>query len=187
MQSMHPAEHRKEKAMSASEQTNLLLMPVAEPPAEYHFKGAGYQLRADFYYKGGGHEVWVPSRFIFDGASIPEIGWSKISTPFNPKIMHAAVVHDWVYYNHQMSRKEADRLFVEMMKESGFDWGKRVVVQGVLSAFGGAFWKNSAQDVKFLKHLWNIHPGPDKTRYRFPTEAQVVIANAKTTSLGKLG
>lgn len=173
--------------MSRGEHINLLLMPVPTPPPEYHFRGAGYQLRTDFYYKGGGHEVWVPSRFIFDGASIPEVGWSKISTPFNPKIMHAAVIHDWVYYNHQMSRKQADRLFVHMLKESGFDWGKRVVVHGVLRTFGGRHWNNSDKYIKLLKHLWNIHPGPDKSKFRFPAEARVTLANANETGLGMLG
>lgn len=158
------------KEIVMSSDTHLLLIPVPESDPKYRFDEPGYQLRVDYLYEGGGHEVWIPRGFIYDGASIPAFAWNKISTPFNPRIMRAAVVHDWVYYNHQMDRDDADELFDHILDEDGFGSTTRWVVRQALALAGGFYWDNDDDDIAFLKHLWNDHPMDNsyKARFKFP-------------------
>ena len=63
----------------------------------------------------------VPAGFIFDGASIPRFAWSVLGvTPYDPKVIAAAVVHDWMYNAKVKSKKDADAIFYYIMKHQGY-------------------------------------------------------------------
>lgn len=62
--------------------------------------------------------------FIFDGASIPRIFWA-FGTPMDPITLLAALVHDYLYRYHQVTRQEADEIFNEILMESGVWFIKR--------------------------------------------------------------
>lgn len=64
--------------------------------------------------------IEVPAGFLFDGASIPRLAWTIIGvTPFDHKIIHAAVIHDWLYSTRSLSRKLSDDVFKRIMKREG--------------------------------------------------------------------
>jgi len=64
--------------------------------------------------------IEVPSGFLFDGASIPRLAWTIIGvTPFDSRIIHAAVIHDWLYSTRSLSRKFSDDVFKRIMKSEG--------------------------------------------------------------------
>jgi hypothetical protein len=58
--------------------------------------------------------ITVPVKFETDFASVPRIFWAVIS----PIDTHAkaAVIHDYLYYTGQYSRKEADKIFKEALE-----------------------------------------------------------------------
>lgn len=64
--------------------------------------------------------IEVPAGFLFDGASIPRLAWTIIGvTPYDNKIIHAAVIHDWLYSTRSLSRKLSDVVFKRIMKSEG--------------------------------------------------------------------
>ncbi len=63
--------------------------------------------------------IAVPSGFCFDGASIPWIAEPITFSPFHPKVMQAAMVHDLLYASGAFSRRDADRLFWAMLRANG--------------------------------------------------------------------
>ena len=74
-----------------------------------------YETTRDYDVTVDGERVVVPKGLRFDGASIPEAAWQLTYTPFHPDVMAAAVVHDWLYYNHQVERETADGIFFDLV------------------------------------------------------------------------
>lgn len=66
-----------------------------------------------------GKRIVVPAGFETDFASVPWLlrGWVARWS----KTARAAIVHDWLYYSHETSRPEADRIFRVALEESNFD------------------------------------------------------------------
>lgn len=56
--------------------------------------------------------------FITDWASIPRILWA-ILAPFDGPILVPSLVHDYLYESHEVSRKEADDIFYNLLREAG--------------------------------------------------------------------
>lgn len=67
----------------------------------------------DVGYKGSGDTITVPAGFITDFASVPRVFWSVF--PRWGKYGNASVVHDYLYFTKDRSRKEADYIFYEGM------------------------------------------------------------------------
>lgn len=82
--------------------------------------------------------IVVPKGFKTDLASIPRIFWS-IYPPFG-LYMNAAIVHDFLYKKH-FPRKEADKLFLKIMKEDGVGWFTRTLFFLTVRTFGLLFYK----------------------------------------------
>jgi len=62
--------------------------------------------------------ITVPRGFLIDGASIPRTMWRLIGSPFLPMFQKAATVHDYLYTHHKVSRKKADQIFREILKDN---------------------------------------------------------------------
>ena len=60
----------------------------------------------------------VPAGFRFE-CSVPMFFRRVLPTPFQPKVMRAAAIHDYLYHNHICSRKEADKIFRETLMQDG--------------------------------------------------------------------
>ncbi len=85
-----------------------------------------------------GVSVDVPAGFETDFASVPRFFW-RIVPPFG-RYSPAAVVHDFLYFSGQVSRKDADETFYRLMGSLGVpDW-KRWAMYYAVRAFGWIAW-----------------------------------------------
>ena len=76
--------------------------------------------------------VVVPPLFLSDGLSIPRLFRSVFSK--SPSYIYAGIAHDYTYriLPHKMTRKQADKLFLQLMKgyKVGF-WTRRAIYRAV--------------------------------------------------------
>ena len=130
-----------------------------------------YEVVRDFEPDGLAHEIVVPKDFHYDGASIPAAAWQLTYTPFHPDVMAAALVHDWLYYNHQVDQETADDLFFDILRANGVGMFKAGTMWIAVRNFGAAFWANDAADLQFLVSLCAALRGrPNFSKYHFPTD-----------------
>lgn len=123
-----------------------LLQPDVRPIDEHY-----YELVELYTYIGKKYKVEVPKGFITDIASIPQFAWSLVGLSPDGLYRAAAIVHDWCYWNYgymkgtvtkkgsaveYVSKREADKLFFEVMKEAGVSAWKRNLMYAAVSLFG---------------------------------------------------
>jgi hypothetical protein len=87
----------------------------------------------------GGH-ITVQSGFTTDLASIPRLFWN-ILPPFG-RYTEAAVVHDFLYRTHTVTRKRADSLFYEMMTVLGVNPTAKWTIYLAVRWFGGKAYRD---------------------------------------------
>lgn len=75
------------------------------------------KLFKNFVVKSLGYIIDVPKGFKTDFASVPRLFWRRL--PKWGKYSYAAVVHDYLYYSHIVSRKKADLIFKDLMLRNG--------------------------------------------------------------------
>lgn len=76
--------------------------------------------------------VVVPPLFLSDGLSIPRLFRSIFSK--SPSYIAAGIAHDWCYriLPHSMTRKQADKLFLKLMRGYGVGfWTRRAIYRAV--------------------------------------------------------
>ena len=73
------------------------------------------ELVEPFTWKG----IIVPSGFVTDGCSVPQIAHTII--PKWGTGTKAGVIHDKIYVTHEITKEEADRLFYECLKDLDVD------------------------------------------------------------------
>ncbi len=125
-----------------------------------------YRLEADYNYywqvAGVWHRITVPKGYKNDGASIPRLLWSFSNLTPDGLIRAAAEVHDWIYghkgvipfesHQYEMGdrflpvrktwkRKEADDLFLHIMKQSGIGKTDRKRAYIAVRWFGWLSWR----------------------------------------------
>ena len=66
------------------------------------------------------HRVTVPAGYSTDGASIPRLMWSLVGSPFDPRFVAAAVVHDWYCDQSRITgqyftRRIGDAVFLNLL------------------------------------------------------------------------
>ncbi len=97
----------------------------------------------DFEYPMRKRVIFVKKGFITNLASIPRIFW-MIYPPFGLYTL-AAIIHDFLYSKmgavQVHSRKEADDIFLEIMKETGVSWHTRILFYIAVRLFGKSFFK----------------------------------------------
>ena len=89
----------------------------------------------------GEEKVWieVPEGFETDFASIP-----KIFIPFlewKDKFNKASVVHDYLYHTKITTRKQADKIFLELMLVLGINKYKAYIFYYMVRVFGWLYWR----------------------------------------------
>ncbi|KZN63932.1 DUF1353 domain-containing protein [Pseudoalteromonas luteoviolacea] len=112
-----------------------------------------YELIEDFPYQHEGKVRWVPKYFQYDGASIPSLAYYLVGTPFNPRYMKAALVHDWLYHTHEVNREAADELFYLMLCDSGVSNTKASLMKMAVEKLGRWYWQNDADDEAYKQEL----------------------------------
>lgn len=101
--------------------------------------GLNWVLLDSFCYDMGEELIEVEKGFITDFASIPRFLWMIL--PKWGKYGNAAVVHDYIYWNHSHSRKEADDIMMEAMKVLEVPAWKIWAIYWAVRLFGGLAWK----------------------------------------------
>jgi hypothetical protein len=100
------------------------------------------ELLAPFAFKDSTAFTWQASKGdLVNGASIPELVWSKIvGTPFIGDYRRASVVHDVACKKHIRSSKQAHHMFYEAMLEDGTDPRRALLFYMAVRVFGPK-WK----------------------------------------------
>lgn len=60
----------------------------------------------------------VPELFLSDGASIPDFLHSLVGTPFDPRWIYEAILHDFLCRNGVLPRKQCDEVFFDALSEN---------------------------------------------------------------------
>jgi hypothetical protein len=98
-------------------------------------------------YEGSDKPHFVPENFITDLASMPRFLWSIVGHPAGP-YAQAAVLHDKLYRDGKLTRKQADKIFLEAMEVLKIPkWKRRVLYWGV-RAGGWRAWNNHRKNGK---------------------------------------
>lgn len=103
--------------------------------------GRSGRLLRSFRVRLGGEDgkvIEVPEGFETDFASVPRAFW-RIVPPWG-RYSPAAVVHDYLYATRRMSRREADGVFLKLMRRLGVPLWKRSFMYAAVRGFGGRAW-----------------------------------------------
>ena len=85
--------------------------------------------------------VEILEGFRYDNASIPWV-FQRVLPKTHPKIWRAALVHDWLYYNRIGKREDADKIFLDILKQDGLDWIRRNAAYKAVRLFGKSAWED---------------------------------------------
>jgi hypothetical protein len=88
-------------------------------------------------------QVDVPSGFVSDLASVPQIFWSVI--PKTGRYAYAAIVHDYLYWAQSVKRSEADRIFQIAMQDSKVSSATLQTMYEAVRLGGQAAWDQNAK------------------------------------------
>jgi hypothetical protein len=117
---------------------------------------AGYILGSDYGFSlAGGGAMTVPAGFWFNCASIPAVLWAVIYSPFDPRIITGALVHDWLYTSHVTDRRTSDDTLMQYAAIGGGSRAKVAAIGAGVKTFGGAFWGHNENDQKYITALTN--------------------------------
>jgi hypothetical protein len=89
----------------------------------------------------------IPAGFRFDGASIPRAAWSALGyTPFHPRVIRAACIHDDDYQRKQGLRRIADDRFRANLLADGVNSEAANAMFFAVRACGTSVWMD-AEDI----------------------------------------
>lgn len=98
-----------------------------------------------YYHEQSDSYFHVPVGFTMDLASIPRlVTWLF---PIHGRYTRAAVVHDWLYANKGVVpagiflRADADKIFLDAMKELGVNWFTRQAMYRAVRLGGWTSWR----------------------------------------------
>jgi len=96
--------------------------------------------------------VVVPPLFRSDGLSIPR--WARSVFSQSPSYIYAGIAHDWCYriLPHKMTRKQADLLFLKLMRGYGVGFWTRRAIYRAVRIGARKNWR-----VKFPRYAANNH------------------------------
>lgn len=101
---------------------------------------------------GGGIHT-IPSGFWYNGASIPSAFWQLIYSPFDPRVLEAACIHDWLYTVKTLPREIADKTLRMHIEINSKDRIKPELVRAAVGLCGGFAWKDSPADRMYIDRL----------------------------------
>lgn len=164
--------------MKTIEKINIPEQPILSPNPTTN----KYELEKDFSIAVKDITIVVPQYFEYDGASIPKIAWPFTFSPFAPDVMVPALVHDWLYYNHQTSRQLADEIFGILLASNGVANGKVNTMQKGAENFGKKHWALQEGEKQYLKELYaKVKNSPNVEAYQFPPEITSQFPNNNGT------
>ena len=113
-------------------------MPELDDFELKYYDGKDFILEKDYRYMINGKLIHIPAGFKCDLSSVPRVFRNIINT-YGKDHTKAAVIHDWLYRNGNklgVSRKEADKIFLAVMKEQGAGFFKRQLMYRAVRTFG---------------------------------------------------
>lgn len=105
-----------------------------------------YILLEDISVEANGYHITVRQGFDFDAASIPQIFWSLIGSPFTGNYTIGALTHDSLYASRALKRKECDDIFLDLMKQDKVNYFQRYAIYLAVRAGGGFVWNKHKED-----------------------------------------
>jgi hypothetical protein len=118
----------------------LLVSPLADGKTWVLMRDFGYDVGRE----GSADRIDVSIGFKTDFASIPRLLWSVL--PKWGKYGNAAVVHDWLYWRQERTRKAADDVLFEAMGVLGVAAATRIAIYGGVRSFGWIAWMRNQAD-----------------------------------------
>jgi hypothetical protein len=118
----------------------LLVSPLADGRTWVVSRDFGYEVGTE----GSGDTVDVAVGFQTDFASIPRMFW--VVLPKWGRYGNASIIHDWLYWSQERSRKESDDIFLEAMGVLQVGPFKKHVIYWAVRAFGGIAWLRNQAD-----------------------------------------
>jgi Protein of unknown function (DUF1353) len=82
-------------------------------------------------------QVGVPEGFVSDLASVPSYFWWAL--PPTGRYGHAAILHDWLYWEQSCTRTVADKVFEVAMAELAVDLPLRKAMWAAVRVGGGQY------------------------------------------------
>lgn len=129
--------------ISAHEAMVPVLPTVHFPFSKFHI---GYEIQADVIWNG----LKIPRGFTYDGATVPQVFWAITGGPFHPRVMKAALVHDWYYLTRLVDQKEADDVLARLLKEWGTHHWKVEMFYKSVATLGCFYYPRSERDTQHL-------------------------------------
>lgn len=115
-------------------------MTIIEPCSLIPYRDGRFTLSAQLVaLMGDGRKVTVPKGFVTDFASSNLGRWDFLSRSASRS--YASIVHDWLYFTGMVNRVQADRYFVEGLKDEGCGWYDRMKAAAGLRMFGWIVWQ----------------------------------------------
>lgn len=93
-------------------------------------------------FNGSERRFTAPENFVTDFASIPP--GLRVIAPRWGGYGWAAVIHDFLYWEQSIERREADEVFLNAMKASGVPAWRRTPIYWAVCAFGCYAWRKNA-------------------------------------------
>lgn len=129
-------------------QANLSTRPFGKPISVSRFGDRTYYLNREHTWtpaipRVGLGAVIVPTGFVTDFASIPRLFWAVLAP--DDDYMLAAVVHDWLYWQQDLSREQADLALRSGMEELRIESWKTAAIYRAVRLFGQAAWDANAE------------------------------------------
>ena len=108
--------------------------------------GVTWWLRRPLIYYRHPESIRIPRGFETDFASVPRLLQSVF--PRWARYGPASVVHDWLYWNQQTTRAEADAIFLEAMVYLGVGKVTRWLLHLAVRGFGHLAWTDNVRIAK---------------------------------------
>lgn len=86
-----------------------------------------------------GREIHIPLGFVYDKGSVPRLAWWMVPRDDRSGIV-AFLVHDWLYTSQETSRKEADQIMYELLRDGGM---RLLRAKAVYYAVRAAIWRTT--------------------------------------------
>ncbi len=100
--------------------------------------GKNYKSAAAIKLFAAGAWLTIPAGFLSDGASAPIFTLNTLGlSRFDPRLILAAFAHDYAYRTGELTKKQADKLFFQLLIDGGISRGKASILYNSVKAFGG--------------------------------------------------
>lgn len=131
----------------------LLVSPMDDGKSWVVMRGFGYALGSEY----SGNVIEVPKGFVTDFTSVPRV--FQWLVPRWGKYGNAAIIHDWLYWQQDLPRREVDLVFLEAMGVMRvFPLTKHLIYRAV-RIFGWYAWLRNRADREsgFNRVLADLH------------------------------